>query len=467
MRHLALALSLLLSGPTLADAATLRGEVVQPYACRFADDPTAPGAPTMLVRHGTRLRPVYADARLAVGDTVKVRGRRDRQKILIPDTVTTLSAATVGAVPVFATERVVVIPLEFQEARAERDHAALVEAWEELRTFVANASAGRTTVDVRVLPWQRSPRARPDLCDMASLMREAVRLADPVVDFRTVTRVAVVWPLSAAFPAFECPTSYRGMGAYVTALATAEGDVVVGQMTTHEYEAASTHEFGHTLGFHHGNALDCDAPGISEGTLADCVSTEYGDILDPMGGGVGDWSATFKQQAQWLDPLRVDAPGEYRLAPLGGATGTRALRLPGTRALLLENRWPVGNDAPLDYVHISGGVTFHTRVAPLLGQHENDSQLVWTAHTGKRSDAFLQVGRALRIGPRWEVLPLAREADGTLRIRVTDLGAPTPIATPTRTPVLAAETDHASAGTPAAVPTVTPTETPNRTQGSL
>jgi hypothetical protein len=435
-RLLVLALLVL---PGLADAVTVKGVVLEPCdTYRFADGTLdLPPPATLLVQRGKKARRVYADPRLVPGETVLVRGRRDAQKIVQAETVTMLVPADVPRA-VYSQERVVVIPLQFAAVPAARTVADLEDAWAETATFIANASAGRTTLDVQVLPWQTTTRSPMIACDFTTLMTEAVRHVDAVVDFRTATQVAVLIPLVDWWSGEWNCTGFRGYGAKAigpVALATQDGTVLVGQFAMHEYQAADRHELGHGLGFKHANGLVCPDPGLPPQLPSDCASEEYGDPLDPMGRGyVGDFAAIFKMQAGWLEPQTVTVSGDYRLAPLAGTTGVRALRITrGTRPLMLENRWTVGNDALIPHLTLTNGVTVHTTVAPFFGQPAGDQHFVWASDTNHFRDAFIPLGTRMRVGPRWDIQPLTRETDGTLVVRLLDttVRTPTPIHSPT------------------------------------
>lgn len=101
------------------------------------------------------------------------------------------------------------------------------------------------------------------------------------------------------------------------------------------------HELGHTFGISHAGALDCDRT---------CVLNPYGNLLDVMGGGVGDFGALQKAEAGW--PVNIDVvqvPGTYRLAALEAPSALpQALVIHrGTVDIWIDHREAIGNDAYL------------------------------------------------------------------------------------------------------------------------
>jgi hypothetical protein len=124
------------------------------------------------------------------------------------------------------------------------------------------------------------------------------------------------------------------------------------------------HELGHTFGMSHAGALDCSST---------CVLNPYGNVIDVMGSGVGDFGTLQKAEAGWPVVVRdATVPGTYRLA---------ALELPGTlpQALVvhrgavdlwIEHRAAVGNDAFLKsspWRKVAAAVLVHETPANPLG----------------------------------------------------------------------------------------------------
>jgi hypothetical protein len=116
------------------------------------------------------------------------------------------------------------------------------------------------------------------------------------------------------------------------------------------------HELGHTFGMSHAGALDCNST---------CALNPYGNQLDAMGSGVGDFGALQKTEAGWPVVVRdVAVPGTYRLAALElPSTLPQALVLHrGAVDLWIDHREAVGNDAFLKrspWKKVTSGVLVH------------------------------------------------------------------------------------------------------------
>ncbi|MGY1731911.1 reprolysin-like metallopeptidase [Geodermatophilus sp. SYSU D01045] len=127
------------------------------------------------------------------------------------------------------------------------------------------------------------------------------------------------------------------------------------------------HELGHNFGLGHSSALQCDGT-VETGT---CRTAAYRDFYDVMGVSwdrVGTLTAAQADRLGVLPAAAVQAAGEgtttATLAPLGGATGTRVLRLTDAAGTdyWLENRTAVGRDAWLasdNRYRLDSGVLLH------------------------------------------------------------------------------------------------------------
>lgn len=123
-------------------------------------------------------------------------------------------------------------------------------------------------------------------------------------------------------------------------------------MYTRRYATTETiiHETLHNLGLRHANSVACSAG------ITNCISTEYGDPFDPMGGWEGYYASAlinpiFADQLGWFRPGAVrdlTTRRSYRLSPYGGRTGLKALRIPfRSGQIYIEYRANAGRDKVL------------------------------------------------------------------------------------------------------------------------
>jgi len=116
------------------------------------------------------------------------------------------------------------------------------------------------------------------------------------------------------------------------------------------------HELGHTFGISHAGSYDCDPK---------CSLNVYGNLLDVMGGGIGDFGALQKAEAGWPVNVRyVPTHGTYRLAALEApSTLPQALVIHrGAVDLWIDHREAIGNDASLKtslWKRVTNGVLVH------------------------------------------------------------------------------------------------------------
>ncbi|MGY1617794.1 reprolysin-like metallopeptidase [Geodermatophilus sp. SYSU D00691] len=130
------------------------------------------------------------------------------------------------------------------------------------------------------------------------------------------------------------------------------------------------HELGHNFGLGHSSGLQCDGA-LESGT---CRTAGYRDYYDVMGASWSALGALTAVQADRLGVLPGDAradvvpgtpAGSYTLAPLAGATGTRAVRLAAADGTVywLEYRGATGQDAWLgtrdNRFRLDAGVLVH------------------------------------------------------------------------------------------------------------
>jgi hypothetical protein len=264
-----------------------------------------------------------------------------------------------------------------RDARLYLDH---------LDRYVRETSYGRMTLSSRVVgPYMLSA----DGCDNTDftyatnhrkIRRDATAAADPEVDYRTVDTVIYMTADDL------CMTGASGNPAWDRGIVTAEGPLITRIVHypfwpwSRDLDPVGTtmpHEFGHTLGGIHIDALDCRARDGSripiahsalDGTCtwSDWTLHEIG--LDVMNGAFAHFNGPHKDKFGWLDPGEkiVTTRGRFRLTPIETAGGLKLIRVPfgGADAeyggYALEYRQPIGMDAnvpehgvPLDGVFVT------------------------------------------------------------------------------------------------------------------
>jgi len=120
------------------------------------------------------------------------------------------------------------------------------------------------------------------------------------------------------------------------------------------------HELGHTFGMSHAGSLDCEHT---------CALNPYGNLLDVMGFGVGDFGALQKAEAGWpVNTEVVQVPGTYRLAALETPSALpQALIIHrGAVDIWIDHREAIGNDTSLQssvWKRVIAGVLVHETLA--------------------------------------------------------------------------------------------------------
>jgi Metallo-peptidase family M12B Reprolysin-like len=208
------------------------------------------------------------------------------------------------------------------------------------------------------------------------------------------------------------------------------------------------HELGHNFGLGHSSGVQCDA-GVEAGT---CRTEGYRDYYDVMGASWSQVGALTAAQADRLGLLpasaQLDLPagaptGTYRLTPLAGGTGTRAIRLTAADGTVywLEYRAATGQDAwlstPANRFRLQTGVLLHR-----AGALPDTSLLLdGTPSPAGRQDADLQA--ALPTGAATTV------DDGAFTVTVGEVTSSAATVTVAAAP--------APAGAPSSDPTPEPT----------
>ena len=259
------------------------------------------------------------------------------------------------------TVRGVMLFVDFSDAPADETPADLYQALvPPAAAYFASASFGRMSFEVRpLLTWLRMPRRSTaygfedgtTLEEHLAYYRDAIRLADPRVNFRGIRELYIVSSRGAALPV--SPALVAGFGSGLRADGTAIGfGATFGNDIRTEDESPYLrapwileHETGHTFGLP-------DLYGIPGGRD---IHVDVGS-WDPMGNlfrGTA-YMAWHRGKLGWLGkPHQVclARPGTrtVTLAPLDTPGGRKLLvvRVDRNRAYSVEVRRPMGTDAGL------------------------------------------------------------------------------------------------------------------------
>lgn len=226
-------------------------------------------------------------------------------------------------------------PLGPGQAQAVLDGAA---------RFLGAASFGQLQLTGDVTPWLHVFSSPPP-CESTQPL-EAVRAAAAAAGFdpRAYQRRIYLLPYDEG----TCPTG----GPFAFAFSREVFDV--GLFTA----PAVAHELGHTFGLGHARRRVC---------RASCSDEEYGDPIDAMATGTGDFNPLEKSIAGWLpQPAVAASEGDYVIDQfeLPGALPQELVVSTARGDYWIDHREPLGNDSGLA---AGGGIEVRLRAKPLLG----------------------------------------------------------------------------------------------------
>lgn len=186
--------------------------------------------------------------------------------------------------------------------------------------FYARASFGTVQLVFTETPWITA-YADQSICDNRPGIVDQGQAAASSYDPQSYPHVIYATPCQ--YVDFGSPALHRG---------------TLGLPAT---PALLEHELGHTFGISHAGSLDCEKK---------CVLDPYGNPIDVMGNGTGDFGALQKAEAGFpVNVKTVRVPGTYRLAALEAAS-----RLPqalvirhGKVEYWIDHRAAIGNDTSL------------------------------------------------------------------------------------------------------------------------
>jgi M6 family metalloprotease-like protein len=304
------------------------------------------------------------------------------------------------------TQSIAVILVTFPGVALPIDTASLQTVFfgagnRSLAGYWQDASYGRATATGAVFgPYTLS---QAYTCDQYSAMgAEALKLADPDVNFTQYNRIFYVFPLPSGcsyggLSTVGCVTQSSADGTF-----TASNHWIVGNYLNPNDQGVEliAHEGGHGLGLNHARSRGF-AP-IALGALgANGTITEYGDNFDTMGYyNLGHYAAQHKSQLGWISPsniLNVQGSGTYSVAPMGTSTsGPLALQVQrGTGNpdyLWVEYHQPVGNYENALSSQIYSGATI--RYQDSLTGYGYTNLLDFTPTDGSWMDPALAAGQS-------------------------------------------------------------------------
>lgn len=322
---------------------------------------TDDGRKVFTVRGGGRLPGLRTDEAISVsgyrvGDQLLApRGGLKRagagQRLLASST----SATTVGAM------KTAVLLANFSDNASAADLAPIIATFQgspgrDVLSYFSEASYGKMSVAPSFYgPYTLSTSSATGCSSNPQQALMSAAAAD--LDFTQFSRLVFV---------YNCPNSNFGSATSVGPVSTPQGAVQAAQIALDIRSASDlysvVHELSHTLGSFNMHAAfyvclpdSFVAPARFE---AACVSSEYGDRFDVLGGGgehrISQLNPSHKANAGWFDAgqfptISTGGTSTYTLAPYEQATGgVLALNIPrgqsGT-AFTVEYRQPVGFDA--------------------------------------------------------------------------------------------------------------------------
>lgn len=216
--------------------------------------------------------------------------------------------------------------------------------------FLQRASFGRLVLGGDATPWLTAYSAPPNCLDHAAVTEPAKTAAQAAgFDVRAYQRLVYVVPYDRGTCNAE-PLSY-GSGDEV---------VLIGNFTPRTIVA---HELGHTLGLGHAQARICGP--------RRCSVEEYGDPVDAMALGTGDFNPLEKVVAGWLTaPRTLTRNGVYQLDQFELRSSLpQALKISTARGeYWVDHREPLGNDANLSVTQPVSGVEVRRRLSVVRGR---------------------------------------------------------------------------------------------------
>jgi hypothetical protein len=336
---------------TRAADGSLRGEL----AIYIADDPGVGSQTHYFLKDaaGTEQRLLFdADPGLAPGAPLTVWGAPQGQALRVssfergPAPATpTIQAALIGAQPFPArTFAFVLIDIGGGVNRTTDDVLArMIEAPDSIRNYYMYASYGMQDITAKVLgPISYTPTE----CDTSAMTRALRSQVDAdggpfqhYIWYLGSKNDACAWSGLASVGTPDAPTRDTWYNASTSCIVLIQ-------------------EPGHNFGMQHSSSLACGSATFADDPNT-CISNEYGDRFDPMGGGCRHMNAWQKDYQGWFggcNGVKVTDSGTFTLVPFEqSCTGVQYLQVKAPKARPYLR--PMGGGGPattenLDYYYL-------------------------------------------------------------------------------------------------------------------
>jgi hypothetical protein len=326
------------------------------------------------------------------------------------------------------TRKVAVILLNFPDAPLETTptvSSANTHLRGQLHDYMNETSFGKVNLTGDSYGWFTATIGKT--CELFNIGNEAVKVADPSVNFSQYQHLMVV------FPKDVCTFAGIGYVGFALSYTTNEGTIPLytTAVPTDYFELRSTsHEIGHNFGARHSNGWEC-------GSLTDgpnCTSTGYANHYETMGGNLPfHFGGNHKELFGWLPTtsvMNVTTDGTYAIRPIESATTlpqVLKIKRDAKTSYYVENRVATGFDTGLPTGAVNGAVI---KIAPTIIS-SGDSHIIdsspgtSTSSYVDFSDAAFPLGKSLFDANQGLIIKPISKSNGELKVEVYHIEPPT------------------------------------------